>query len=138
MPNHHQISVKHQQNHAFDAQIDQYQVPMDSTDEHSSNYGASPKKMMLAALAGCTGIDVVYILNKMKVNFSQFSIDVDAQLTEEHPVIYDNVSIVYHIRVEEADKAKMEKAVMLSKEKYCGVSAMFSHFSKVEFKIVFL
>jgi putative redox protein len=138
MPNHHHISVKHEQNLAFNAQIDHYIVPMDSTDEHSSNHGASPKKMMLAALAGCTGIDVVSILNKMKVEFTDFSIDVDAQLTEEHPVIYDKVSIIYSIRVEEQDRSKMEKAVGLSKGKYCGVSAMFSHFAKVDFKIEFL
>jgi putative redox protein len=138
MPNHHHISVKHQQNLAFNAQIDHYIVPMDSTDEHSSHHGASPKKMMLAALAGCTGIDVVSILNKMKVEFTDFSIDIDAQLTEEHPVIYDKVSIIYSVGVEEQDRAKMEKAVSLSKDKYCGVSAMFSHFAKVDFKIEFL
>lgn len=138
MPNHHHISVKHQQNLAFNAQIDQYIVPMDSTDEHTSHHGASPKKMMLAGLAGCTGIDVVSILHKMKVNFSDFSIDIEAQLTEEHPVIYDKVTIIYAIRVEEEDHAKMEKAVNLSKEKYCGVSAMFSHFAQVDFRIEFL
>ena len=138
MPNHHKIHVNHQQNMAFNAKIDQYNVPMDTTDEQSINHGASPKKMMLAALAGCTGIDVVSILNKMKVNFSQFSIDIDAQLTEEHPVIYNEVTMIYSIKVEDEDKPKMEKAVTLSKEKYCGVSAMFSHFATINFKIEFL
>ena len=134
----HQIHLKHHQNLAFNANIDQYIVPMDTTDEHSINHGPSPKKMMLAALAGCTGIDVVSILNKMKVEFSQFSIDIEAQLTEEHPVIYNEVTMIYSIKVEDADKPKMEKAVTLSKEKYCGVSAMFSHFAKVNFRIDFL
>ena len=93
---------------------------------------------MLAALPGCTGLDVVSILNKMKIEFSQFSIDIEAQLTEEHPVIYNEVTMIYSIKVEDADKPKMEKAVTLSKEKYCGVSAMFSHFAKVNFRIDFL
>jgi len=138
MPKSHHISAKYHQKLAFNAQIDNYVLPMDTTDEQSIGFGPSPKKMMLAALAGCTGIDVVSILNKMKVAFTDFSIDIDAQLTEEHPVIYENVNIIYTIKVEQADRPKMEKAVSLSKEKYCGVSAMFSHFAKVNFKIDFL
>lgn len=93
---------------------------------------------MLASLAGCTGIDVVSILNKMKVTFSDFSIDVSAGLTEEHPKIYRDVHITYKIKVNEADRPKMEKAVNLSKERYCGVSAMFSSFTKVESAIIYL
>ncbi len=138
MPTQHKISVKHESSMAFLAKIDQYQVPMDTTDEHSTQYGPSPKKLMLASLAGCTGIDVVAILNKMKVVFSDFSIDVEAELTNEHPTIYDKVEIIYSIKLEEADQPKMQKAVTLSKEKYCGVSAMFSHFATVNFRIVFL
>ena len=134
----HHISTKFQEGLSFNASIDQYQVPMDTTDELSRQYGPSPKKLMLASLAGCTGIDVVSILNKMKVDFSDFSIDIDATLTEEHPKIYDKVNILYSIRLNESDKAKMERAVQLSKEKYCGVSAMFSAFAEVTFTIKYL
>jgi len=138
MPTQHKISVKHQSSMAFLAKIDQYLVPMDTTDEHSIKFGPSPKKLMLASLAGCTGIDVVAILNKMQVIFSDFSIDIEADLTNEHPTIYDKVEIIYSIKLAVADQAKMQKAVSLSKEKYCGVSAMFSHFATVNFRIIFL
>lgn len=133
--NTHQISTHFESGLSFNALIDQYQVPMDTTEESSRQYGPSPKKLMLAALAGCTGIDVVSILNKMKVDFSDFYVDIDATLTEEHPKIYNKVTIHYKIKVSESNKTKMERAVQLSMEKYCGVSAMFSAFAAVDFTI---
>ncbi len=134
----HSVSVNFESGLAFNAQIDEYKVPMDSTDEFTQHYGPSPKKLMLSSLAGCTGIDVVSILNKMKVAFSEFSIDINATLTDEHPKIYNKVEIIYKIKIKETDQAKMERAVQLSKEKYCGVSAMFASFADVTFTIVYL
>jgi putative redox protein len=134
----HFVSTSYAGGLSFQSQIDQYQLKMDTTSEESSGFGPSPKKLMLASLAGCTGIDVVSILNKMKVEFSNFTIDVNAQLSELHPQIYQKVELIYTIQVKEIDKPKMERAVHLSKEKYCGVSAMFASFSTVKFSIVFL
>jgi putative redox protein len=134
----HSISAHFKNGMAFNAKIDEYNVPMDTTEESTQHLGPSPKKLMLASLAGCTGIDVVSILNKMKVEFSDFTIDINAELTDEHPKIYDKVEIIYRIKVKSDDQAKMERAVQLSKEKYCGVSAMFSAFAEVSFTIVYL
>jgi putative redox protein len=100
--------------------------------------GPGPKILMLISLAGCTGVDVVSLLNKMKANFSDFTINVEAHLTKVHPVIYDDVSITYSIKVSKADESKVEKAVTLSQDKYCGVSEMFRAFAKLSNKIVFL
>jgi putative redox protein len=74
----------------------------------------------------------------MKVDFTEFSIDIEASLTEEHPKIYNMVSIWYSIKVLETDKSKVERAVELSKEKYCGVSAMFGYFASIKWGINFL
>ncbi len=134
----HSISAHFKNGMAFNAKIDEYNVPIDTTEEFTQHLGPSPKKLMLASLAGCTGIDVVSILNKMKVEFSDFTIDINAELTDEHPKIYDKVEIIYRIKVKSDDQAKMERAVQLSKEKYCGVSAMFSAFAEVSFTIVYL
>ena len=103
-----------------------------------TNAGPGPKILMLVSLAGCTGLDVVSLLKKMRVSFSDFTIKVDAHLTKEHPVIYDAVTITYSIKVRKQDEAKVEKAVTLSQDKYCGVSAMFRSFAKISDKIVFL
>ena len=135
----HQISSVFLHGMAFQSNINGHTIITDTTtDGGGNNEGPSPKRLMLASLAGCTGIDVVSILNKMKVTFSDFSIDISAGLTEEHPKIYRDVLITYKIKVDEADKPKMEKAVKLSKERYCGVSAMFSAFSTVESNIIYL
>ncbi len=120
------------------ANIDQYKVPMDTTNEFSQQAGPSPKKLMLAALGGCTGMDIVSILNKMKVSYEDFSIDIKASLTEEHPKIFKDVHVFYKIKLAEEDQQKMEKAVNLSQEKYCGINAMFKSFAKVSSNILFL
>ncbi len=124
---------------AFTADISGHKIVMDTTaDDGGQDSGSSPKRLMLASLAGCTGMDIVSILNKMKVTFSQFSIDVHASLTNEYPKIYNLVKIRYKIKVAEGDKTKMANAVALSQEKYCGVSAMFKAFSKLDTEIDFL
>ena len=134
----HKIITKHLENFAFESTIDAFKFKMDSSDAPTGSGAPSPKKLMLSSLAGCTGIDVVSILQKMKVDFSEFSINIEASLTEEHPKIYDNVSIIYSIKVAETDKTKVVRAVQLSKEKYCGVSAMFGYFATIKWEINFL
>ena len=66
--------------------IGEHQVQIDTTVENGgTNTGPGPKRLMLTALAGCTGIDIVSILDKMKVAFSDLSIDTEATLSDDHP-----------------------------------------------------
>jgi len=124
---------------AFTADINGHQILMDTTaDDGGDDSGPSPKRLMLASLAGCTGIDIVSVLNKMKVEFSDFSISVHAALSADHPKIYNLVKVTYKIKLAEEDKSKMIKAVNLSIEKYCGVFAMFSSFAKMDTEIDYL
>lgn len=124
---------------AFSADINGHTITMDTiADEGGQDSGASPKRLMLASLSGCTGMDIVSILNKMKVPFSHFSIEAHAALSKEHPKVYDHVKITYKIRLAEEDKPKMIKAVELSQEKYCGVYAMFKAFAKMDTEIDYI
>jgi len=133
----HSIQSRFTSGMAFSSDINGHTVITDSTpDDGGSDSGPSPKRLMLASLSGCTGIDIVSILNKMKVPFRDFTIQVDATLTEEHPKIYNHVTLTYTIAMAESDRPKMEKAVNLSQEKYCGVYAMFSHFATMKTEIV--
>jgi len=109
---------------AFDSQIDKHTLRIDAPEPLGEDTGASPKKLLLSSLAGCTGIDVVSLLNKMKVSFDNFEMDVEADLTDEHPKVYSEIRLVYRFYGEDLNKAKIEKAIALSKDKYCGVSAM--------------
>ncbi len=124
---------------SFDSIIDGHTIHLDTKPAGGgNNEGPSPKPLLLSALAGCTGMDVVSLLNKMRVPFSDFSIQLKANLTEEHPRVYDGAKMVYSIKITETDRDKMEKAVALSKEKYCGVSAMLGKVFKIEFEINYL
>ena len=135
----HLVNTEFNANMAFTADINGHKVLMDTTaDDGGEDSGPGPKHLMLASLAGCTGIDIVSILNKMKVAFSGFTIGVHAALSAEHPKIYNHVKITYKIKLAEEDKSKMIKAVQLSTEKYCGVFAMFSSFAKMDTEIDYL
>jgi putative redox protein len=112
---------------AFDANADGHKVRLDTTKEGGSlDSGMSPKKMLLASLCGCSGMDVVDILNKMKVHFTQLEITAEAEQTDDHPKVFKSIDLVYHCNVDPADEDKLKRAVSLSMEKYCGVSAMLA------------
>lgn len=123
----------------FTADAYGHKIEIDKDEKNGGkNIGTRPKVLMLVSLAGCTGFDVVSILNKMRVSFSDFSIKVDGHLTETETQTYDDVVINYTIKVAKEDEPKVLKAVKLSEEKYCGVSKMFQAFAKVSFKINYL
>ena len=78
------------------------------------------------------------ILEKMRVPFSDFSVDVEASLSPDHPKIYEKVLVTYTIDTAAENRDKVQKAIQLSEEKYCGVMAMFRGFSEVTLKVNFL
>ncbi len=113
-------------------------VNMDTSPEHGGhNSGLSPKAMMLSSLAGCSGLDVVSILDKMKVKFSDFRMDTFGELTDEHPKYYHTVTVEYHFYGEGLEENKIAKAVDLSIDKYCGVMEMFRKFATVKTSIIY-
>ena len=87
--------------------------------------GPRPKPLMLVALGGCTGMDVISILRKMRVDVDDFNVKVEGELTEEHPRHYHRIHVIYEFRGRDLPMAKLKKAVSLSEERYCGVSALY-------------
>lgn len=135
----HSVSTVFEAGRAFTSSINQHKLLTDAGIADGGNdAGPGPKRLMLVALAGCTGIDIVSILTKMKVLFTDLSIDTEATLTEASPKIYNHVDVTYKIKLAVAEQVKMEKAVALSADKHCGVMAMFKTFAKVETHIVYL
>lgn len=109
---------------------------MDTSPEHGGhNSGLGPKAMMLASLAGCSGLDVVSILDKMKVKISDFRMETSGELTEEHPKYYNKVHVDYHFYGDNLNEKKINKAVDLSISTYCGVMEMFRQFAEVTTEI---
>lgn len=99
--------------------------------------GLRPKSLMLSALAGCSGLDVVSLIKKMKLEVDTFNIDTIANMTEEHPKHYDAVLVEYHFYGSNLNEDRLQRAVDLSVDKYCGVFEMFRQFAKMETKTIF-
>lgn len=99
--------------------------------------GYRPKALMLSALAGCTGLDVASLIQKMKLDVEDFHIETIANLTDEHPKFYDAVTVEYHFHGSNLNETKLQRAVDLSVEKYCGVMEMFRQFAKMDIKTIF-
>ncbi len=122
---------------AFDVTADTGQaVRLDTTIENGSlGSGMNPKKMMLASLCGCSGIDVVEILNKMKVPFTNLSIEATAEQTDTVPKVFSVINMTYKADVGEAHLDQFTRAVSLSQEKYCGVSAMLAKVCPIHYTV---
>jgi putative redox protein len=99
--------------------------------------GLRPKSLMLSALAGCSGLDVASLIKKMKLEVATFKIDTIANMTEEHPKHYDAVLVEYHFYGSNLNEKKLQRAVDLSVDKYCGVFEMFRQFAKMKTKTIF-
>ena len=125
---------------AFNATADTGQtVRIDTSIEGGElGTGMNPKKMLLAALSGCSGMDVVEVLKKMKVEFSKLTIEAEAEQTEEHPKVFKFINMVYRIDANPDDLDKVKRAVALSQEKYCGVSAMLAKHCAINYSIILL
>lgn len=100
-------------------------VPMDGPEEFGgSNAGTRPKELLLLSLAGCTGSDVASILTKMREPFTRFEVDIDAEMSQEHPKVYTKIEVIYRIWGEGIKESNLQRAIELSEERYCGVTAM--------------
>ncbi|MEM7484371.1 MAG: OsmC family protein [Bacteroidota bacterium] len=108
-----------------------------SPEDGGKGDGFRPKALMLSSLAGCSGLDVASLIKKMKLEVDEFRIETIANLTDEHPKYYDTVTIEYHFHGSNLNEEKLQKAVDLSVEKYCGVMEMFRRFAELEIKTVF-
>ena len=99
--------------------------------------GYRPKALMLSSLAGCSGLDVAMLIKKMKLEVDDFHIETIGSLTEEHPQIYNKVRVEYHFYGSDLNEAKLQRAVDLSVEKYCGVTEMFRGFAELDFETIY-
>jgi len=135
----HEISTKWNGGMSFENNIDGHQLIVDTTSEFGGqNLGSSPKKLLLAGLTGCTGMDIVSILQKMRQPLTNFELHVEADLSSEHPKVYSDIVLQYKFKISDnLDKDKVDKAVKMSQDTYCGVAAMLRKGSNLVFEIVY-
>lgn len=131
------INTLWKENMAFEAEVNGHKIMLDAADAvGGENRGPRPKALLLVGLAGCTSMDVVSILKKMRVEPEYFNVEVEGELTDEHPKYYHNIHIKYIFRGKDLPMAKLEKAINLSQDRYCGVSAMLNKSAKITHEIV--
>ena len=124
---------------SFEASVDGHKVYIDADPEFGGKEkGPKPKPLMMLALAGCTGMDVISLMNKMRVEYDSLNIVIEGELTEEHPKHFTKMKVIYEIGGSNVDLKKVEKIVNMSKEKYCGVSYSYAKVMELEYEIKLL
>lgn len=91
-----------------------------------SNAGIRPKELLLLSLAGCTGSDVASIMTKMREPYNRFEVHINGEIAQTHPKVYTKLHITYKIWGQGISETNLQKAIKLSTETYCAVSAMLS------------
>lgn len=111
---------------AFRTEVNGHELILDAAGEvGGEDRGPRPKPLAMVALAGCTGMDVVSILRKMRVELESFSVRVVGDLTDDHPKQYTAMHVIYEFKGKDLPMEKLEKAIRLSEEQYCGISATY-------------
>ena len=135
----HEISCVWQKDMVFEAEIDGHKLKLDASPQYGgNNAGPRPKPLLLAGLAGCTGMDVVSILEKMKISLTYFNLRVSGELAVDDPKYYREIHLVYEFKGENVPLERIKHAVELSLEKYCGVRASLSPKCKLTYEIKIL
>lgn len=130
------INLKWSENMVFEGEVDNYKITVDAKPEHGGTYkGPRPKPLLMLSLAGCTAMDVISILKKMRVDISDFNVRVEGDLKEEHPKQFTAIHLIYEFKGKDLQMSKLEKAVELSQTTYCGVSATLRKAINITYEI---
>ncbi len=132
-----EINLSWKKGMAFETELFGHKLTIDAEQSNGGqNLGPRPKPLLMVALAGCTGMDVVSILEKMRVELADLNVRVEGEVTEEHPKQFTSLHIIYEFWGKDLPMEKLEKAVSLSDERYCGVSATLKKGIPVTHEIV--
>jgi putative redox protein len=135
-----EASVKWKHKLAFEGQADSgFTIPMDaSEDSGGDNSGSRPLELLAIGLAGCTGMDVISILQKKRQEVEDFEVKVSASRASDHPRVFTHMQIEFIVTGHNIDPQAVERAVELSITKYCSAHAMLSKAVPIEHKITIL
>lgn len=100
-----------------------------------TGYGTSPMELLLISIAGCSGMDIVSILEKMDVKFQRFETSVDGERSSDHPRVFNDIEVVYKFWGKSLHEEKLKRAVALSIDKYCSVINMIDKVANLTYRI---
>lgn len=133
----HSIKTIWKEKNTFETDVEGHNVVIDlSKDAGGDDAGPRPKKLLLVAAAGCSGLDVVEIVKKMRIEIKAFDIRIDAEVSDEHPKQYTSMHVIYEFEGENLPQEKIERACKLSFDNYCGVLATFKKAVPVTYEVV--
>ncbi len=113
-----------------------HEIMMDASKESGGFDSApSPMEIVLMALGGCTQMDVISILSKMKVEYDYFGIEIEGKRKKEHPRVFEEIKLKYIFKGKELDEEKIKKAISLSLSKYCSVSNMLNKVANIQYEL---
>lgn len=132
------VNVQRVANNTFIARGESnHWVVLDTQKEHGGqDAGTSPMEMVLCALGGCTGMDVESLLQKMRTPAEKFQIEISAERQEKHPRIFTKIHLKFIFHGDNLNADSIAKAVNLSQEKYCSVSAMLAKSAQISYEIL--
>ncbi len=99
------------------------------------NTGTRPMELVLEALAGCTAMDVIFILRRKRQQVTDLRVAVTGERASSHPKVYEKIHIVYSVEGRQLSRKAVEDAVALSQEKYCSVSAMLQPQAEITYEV---
>ena len=114
-------------------------ITMDGPPESGGeNLGVRPMEMLLLGVAGCTMIDVVTTLKKMRQDLSHCETKINAERATDHPKVFTDINIQFVVKGKDLDPKKVDKAITLSAEKYCSASIMLGETATIthDFEVV--
>ncbi len=122
---------------SFAAELQGHRLAVDADPKFGGkDRGPRPKHLVLTALGGCTGMDVVSLLKKMQMPFDALAVEVEGESRQEHPQVYTRILIRYILKGGQLDREKIDKAIALSLDKYCPVHAMLSPSVAIDHEVV--
>jgi putative redox protein len=135
-----EAEITWKQNLSFKGTADSgFTLPLDAESEvGGNNNGFRPMELILMGLAGCTGMDVISILQKKRQQITAFQVTAHGERAEEHPKVYTNILLDYQVTGKDVDPKAVERAIELSETKYCPAQAMLGHSVTIQSKYFIL
>jgi len=136
----HKVTSSWIEDLVFDSQINESTIRVQGSASAGNRQGPGPKALMLSSLTGCTGIDVVSLMDKMRVKYDGFEVVAEAELTDEHPKNYKAIHLTYRVKGDKAEQKadKIKKSIDLSLDRYCGVAFMLRKHCPITYEIVYV
>lgn len=134
----HQIESQWMGKMQFNALVNGHTIIMDAPERvGGEDQGTIPKPLVLTALSGCTGMDVIAILRKQGIQLEELNLKVSGEISKHPPIEYISVHILYELKGNPADEQAAKDAIMYSQEKICGVSHMLKRIMPVTWQIIY-